>query len=243
MSNPNQAPIVDNPGVFERLETAFRNSRIGQLATIGIASLGVASAAEAYVAEPVGAENEPNTTSTQGVFEAPSKQECIRAGLEKPLVKKPLVMNHAGIRPFTPHHYYIQNISGEFEYSSMPIGCGPLWERVSHGQIKMGKRGDAETMIKLGPPNNPVYIGNQEGESELNYGPSHAWPDYLFNECENGKFQKTELTLTESIKNTQTHKVEAKRNFTLRIAVHGNCAQAKESEEATKDLRQNWGNS
>jgi hypothetical protein len=211
------------------------------LATIGIASLGVTSAAEAYTAEPVGAENVPGVASTPGSSAASLKEECIRAGLKRPKIEKPPVMDHAGIRPFTPHHYYIQNISGKFGYSLMPPGCGPLWERVSHGQIKMEKKGDPRTMIKLGAPNNPVYIGNQKGESELNYGPSHAWPDYLFNECVDGRFQRVQLLLTESLKNTRTHEVEAKRDFTINVPVHGSCAAAEESAEVTKGLRQNWG--
>lgn len=64
MSNIEQAPVgAETPGVFERLETAFRNSRLGQMATVGVASLSVAGAAEAYAADPVGAVNSPVVNS------------------------------------------------------------------------------------------------------------------------------------------------------------------------------------
>jgi hypothetical protein len=245
MTDPNQAPVMEmeGPGVFERLETAFRNSRLGQLATIGVASLGMASAAEGYMAQPVGAENVPGATSTPDASTTPSRQECIQKGLAKPALEKPPVMNHAGIRPFTPHHYYIQNISGELGYPDVSAYCPPELglARVSHGQIEMEAPNGHETWAPLGPPNNPVHIGNASGESELNYSPSHAWPDSVFNGCFDGKFRKVRVVLTESLKDTQHHKVVKDREYTMSVPVHGSCVAAEESARATKNIRQNWG--
>ncbi len=171
------------------------------------------------------------------------KQECIDAGLAKPEVLNNPTMRRAGIRPLDPRHFHTQQIWGTFEYPAAP--CPENLVRISGGQLQMQKRNNRAVWINIPVRdkwNNPLYYGNQEGRTQLNYGPTHAWPDYLFNECTDGKFQKVRDIIRNRIKDMQTGEfVSNTKEYILPVKVSGSCKEASASEQATKNLQATWG--
>lgn len=166
--------------------------------------------------------------------------ECVQAGLARPEVLNPPAMYRAGIRPFTPHAHGSQTIWGMFLYSDM-TACSPEFQRVSRGQVQMQKRGERSVWINDGWNQNPFHLVNQEGRAQLAYGPNHAWPDYLFNECEDGKgWLKVRLVMTSKVRNSQTHEILAEDHYVIPVPVHGRCQAARFSKEATKDIKEEW---
>lgn len=227
MSDPNQAPAVEveAAGVFERLEAAFRNSRVGQLATVAVASLGVASAAEAYTAEPVGAENVPAHASS---YEPqPSEQECVRAGTARPSFPVKPVMWHAGIRLGDPRHVPYQLVRGTIALPAMPDGCAPRYERIMSGKLWMQDRYNLSRWKRPILGNQPGHAGNTSLNSTfIEFNPS-AWPDLAYNTCINdGRWLKVKYTLDMQVRDETNRDTVGEHTYTVPVPVRGSCKSA-----------------
>jgi hypothetical protein len=169
-----------------------------------------------------------------------SVQSCIDAALAMPQVLHTPTMYDAGLRPGDPHHYNTQGVTGAFWYPLVPYGC-PV-NRTSRGQIQLGSRDNPKKWINNSSDINPEYLGNQKGEARIRYGPSHAWPEYLFAMCVPGKgFQEARMVITNAANDVTTGERIEQKKYVLRIPVHGNCRSAERSKEATKNLRAEWG--
>lgn len=235
MSNPNQvvAMEIEASGVFERLERVFRNSRIGQLATVAVASLGVASAAEAYVAEPVAAENVPGTTSTAGTSAFLSEQECAKVAEEKPKIKHPLHMVYAGIRPFTGSRHSQATI-GALEYPDMPEGCAPERVRGVIGRIQMLRNGH---WVQIENETVGGWTKSDGGVSRVIVAPTHADPGsgYLFNDCVDGKFHDVRIEMKARFRSGDPKKTVSEKDYIFDVAVQGNCSKAAQSKRIAEE--------
>lgn len=169
------------------------------------------------------------------------EQDCIQAGLVRPSVFSKLAMHHAGVRPLTPHHYYSEGTSGWFQVAPLPEGCGSLVVRAVAGQIQMQKRTDRGVWINIGNKN-----GNTQRKSDeffkLAAGPSHAWPDYVFNECVGGKgWLKVRGVLDVKIKDASTRTVLAEQRYIYPAQVFGSCKLARISKRETAHYKEEWG--
>ena len=259
MENIDQLPAtVGQPAEIESLRLGTRiiasmrdgvetvRHKASYYTAIGAATLGLAAGNTArtmiFSPESMAAENVPIQPSEATA----SKQECVEAGLAMPKVLSKPRMLHAGLRPGDPHHYHTQGITGGFMYP--PLSCADEFGlvRTSRGQIQMESNDDGESKTiwrNQGPPNNPRHLGNQDGLASLTYGPTHAWPDYLFNECTDGRFKKVRVVFTNELSDEQTGKTVEEKRYILPVKVNGNCKAAQRSEQATKGLRSIWGDS
>jgi hypothetical protein len=114
--------------------------------------------------------------------------------------------------------------------------------RKSDGQIQMQKRDNRKIWMNLGVKGVLGSRNNEEERAQFTYGPTHAWPEYLFNMCnEKGQFQKVRIVFTNEMRDTETHQVVAHEKRMIPVGVQGNCAEALGSKERTKNIRATWG--
>lgn len=179
-----------------------------------------------------------------GSSEPALEQECLAAGLVEPQIIHTPEMHHAGIRPLTPHLWHSQDIQGMFSLPAMPEGCAPSFNRTLSGQLQMQKASDRTRWINQGTPHNPQALGNEAVRVQLSFGPTHAWPDYLFNECVGGGgWLEVRDVLTLRLRDGQTHQVIGQRRYIFSVQVHGNCRRARYSKKATAHYKEEWGGS
>ena len=173
------------------------------------------------------------------------QNECVQAGLAKPQVLHQPAMHHAGLRPLTPRHWHSQGTWGWFLFLPLPEGCSPGVIRAVTGQLQMQKRSNRSVWINVGAKNGNLdwKSPNEEGRAVmLGYGPDHAWPDYLFNECIGGKgWLKVRGILTLKVKDGSTHEVVGESRYTFPVTVHGSCKLARISKRETAGYKEEWG--
>lgn len=175
----------------------------------------------------------------------PAPDECISAGLAEPAILHPVEMRHAGVRPLTPHHFHSQGVQGSFLFSALPEGCVPGFVRTAGAQIQMQKRDDRSVWLNVGAHNgNMEQPGNGERNVELGFGPIHAWPSYLFNECVGAQgWLKVQVVITTKVKDGTTQKVVGESRYVLPAKVHGSCKLARLSKRETANYKEEWGGS
>jgi hypothetical protein len=171
------------------------------------------------------------------------EQECIAAGLAEPQVMHKPEMDNAGIRVATPRPWHWQSVRGGFEYGALPEGCAPAFVRIGKGQLQMRQLTGSRAWIDL--PNRRWQsvgsFGNKQGHSTLSGTPNHAWPDWQYNACTNGRFQPLRLLLRNFVKDGMTGTVLAEKRYQLPVAVHGNCQRARISKRLTAHVKEEWG--
>jgi hypothetical protein len=174
---------------------------------------------------------------------AVSEQECIAAGLARPQVLHPFEMHHAGIRPGTPRLWHSQGTSGHLLFQAMPESCAPNVVRTAHASIQMQKHNNRKRWINAGAKNGNMELpGNEERAVLVSYGPTHAWPDYLFNECVGGKgWLKVRVALVVQVKDGESHQAIQQRRYVFPVKVHGSCKLARYSKKATAHYKEEWG--
>jgi hypothetical protein len=163
----------------------------------------------------------------------PLEHECVSAALAKPEITSKPVMSHSGIRVGDPHRWQI--LRGAFEYASLPEDCAPHFLRTSTGELEIKKSGK---WVKIGPPSNPVVLGNDQQHARLNYSPSHARPSYVYVDCVAGHFQLARIVLENDLRSGDNgqRQVVAQAQYILPIKDEGSCRAAVKS-------RQHYGNS
>jgi hypothetical protein len=181
--------------------------------------------------------------AADGQSSSGTEAECIEPGLAAPQVSTPIVMHHAGLRPLTPRHYHSQGTTGWFQVAPLPEGCTTSIIRTVVGQVQMQKRSDRSVWINVGFNNGNINWKSNE-IFELASGPTHAWPDYLFNECVGGKgWLKVRGVLVVKVKDSVTRQVVGERRYTYPAEVHGSCQLARYSKKATAHYQEEWGGS
>lgn len=156
----------------------------------------------------------------------PGEAGCLEAGLARPTVVQPLTMHHAGLRPQTPKHWHSQGTSGWFQVAPLSEGCASV-SRVVSGQIQMRQRA---AWVNVLAQNNKVSWKGSEF-FRLSASPTHAWPSYVFNECDaKGHWQKTRGIVTVAVKDTASREVFGSRRYVFPVKVHGSCKLARYSK-------------
>jgi hypothetical protein len=218
------------------LGSAIRSWRLVQLAGV----LALVGSSLTLAMSPAGAAGETPATSEAASLE----QTCLQAGLVRPTVFHAPAMHRAGIRPLTPHHHYSQGMSGWFQLAAMPEGCAPTYVRSLQANFQMQKASNRRVWINIGARNGNVENppGNAEGVAEAFYGPNHAWPNYLFNECVGGKgWLKVRAVLMPKVKDGASHQLLGESRYTYPVKVYGSCKEARYSKRATATYKEEWG--
>jgi hypothetical protein len=220
------------------MEAALYNSRIGQLATICVASLSMTVATEAYVAEPVAAENTLSPTSTRGTAAVLSEQKCANVAERAPKVKHALHMVYAGIRPFTGFRHS-QATVGAFEYPDMPESCAPNMVRGVVGRIQMLRDGH---WVQIENETVGGWTKNDGGVARVIVAPTHADPgfDYVFNDCVDGKFHDVRIEMQARLRDGTPKKIVGEKEYIFQVSVQGNCTEAARSKRIAEEQQKSF---
>jgi hypothetical protein len=153
---------------------------------------------------------------------AGEEQQCKDDALARPAVLQPATMNRAGIRTE-------QNMRFRLSFSAMPEYCLPGYTRATHIDQYMTKHG---RWIKIGPTR-AFTFGQQAQVSDYIFGPSHPKPEYVYDECINGHWQRDKLVVATALKAGENHHraVAAERKYTFPVGIHGHCRAAVRSRK------------
>lgn len=184
----------------------------------------------------IGCWSAASATADDSMVTLDQEQDCIAAGLARPTVTHPLAMHRAGIRPGTPGRYLSQGTSGVFFFPALPEGC-KAYTRSMGSKLEM-RRGQWATI----GTRNAEQPGNGERYVTLSDGPTHAWPDYVFNECVGGKgWLKVRAVLMVRVRNAETKQLLGEQRYVFPAKVYGSCKAARQSAKATEDYEEEWG--
>ena len=169
------------------------------------------------------------------------EQACVEAGLARPAVLHRIEMHHAGLRPGTPHHWHSQGTSGTLLFPALPEGCAPSVVRTAAAQVQLLRQG---AWINVGGKHgNMESPGNGEAATKVFAGPTHAWPDYVFNECVGGQWLKARAIVWTRAKDSNTKALLGSQRYVWPVRVRGSCRLARISKEVTAGYQEEWGGS
>ena len=149
---------------------------------------------------------------------------------------------HSSAHP--PHLWHIQGVSGWFAVSPLPNGCASVAIRAVTGQIQMQKRTDRSVWLNVGAKNGNIrWKGTQF--FQLVYGPSHAWPNYLFNECVGGRGWLKVRGMSAHRQDEEREHPQGARRTSLYIPSQGSrqLQVGLLQQTATAYYKNEWGNS
>ncbi len=149
-------------------------------------------------------------------------QQCADVALARPTITRKPVLYHAGIR-------LQQILQLGLLYPALPENCEPEYLRRVGGVEQIKKDGRwVNTMYGVGSAS-----GNHEQRSSGAIGPSHATPAWVYNECINGRFEKSRIVLSADLRSGESgsRTVVAEQQYILPVKVQGNCRAAVRSRE------------